>query len=174
MDRRVILNHYILVGGRTVDTQLERRTRIAAQVLAHIAVVLLGHVLTIDGKDDVALLQARLCRRLILVRLVDAHPSELIVVADERADTRILTHEHHLHVTALVLRIVLRVRVKAPEHGIDAIAHGLIGIERVDIQHVEVLVDRIEDLQVLGHIEVVVIRLRSHRRILSAGRDAHE
>ena len=45
------------------------------------------------------------------------------------------------------------------QHGVDASHDNLIGIQRVDIQHVELLVDRRQHVEVLGHIEVMVVIL---------------
>lgn len=80
----------------------------------------------------------------------------LEVIANQRADAGILACEHHLHVLALVLRIVFGIGVKRVEHGIDAVAHHLISVERVDIHHVEVAVDGVEHFKVLRYLEVVV------------------
>jgi hypothetical protein len=116
----------------------------------------LGHVLTVNAEDDVALLQSHFRCRHILIGLIDAHASEFEVVADQRADTGILAREHHLHVLALVLGIVFGIGIQRVEHGVDAIAHHLVSVECVDIHHVEVAVDGVEHLKVLCHLEVVV------------------
>ena len=150
-----------------MDLQLESGAGVATQVAAHVFVVFLGHVLPVNGEYDVALFQSRLCRWHVLVRLVDAHASELVVVSYERAYAGVFAGEHHLHVLALVGRVILRVWVEAAQQGVDARAYGDVGIKRVDIHHVEVLVDDVEEVEVLRHLEIVlvgVLRVAKHAR----------
>jgi len=136
---------------------LECGAGVSAQVIAHILVVFLGHVLPVDGYDDVALPQPCLCGWHVLVGLVYAHAAELEVVSYERANASVFTGEHHLHVLALVGRIILRVGVEASQQGVYASAYGDVGVKRVDIHHVKVLVDGIEKVEVLGHLEIVLV-----------------
>ena len=86
------------------------------------------------------------------------------MLADEGADTGILACEHHPKVLRVLLCIVLRIGVQAPEHGVDARADGFFRADRVHIEQLQVLVQLIEDVEMLGHLKVVVTVLLSLRR----------
>ena len=78
------------------------------------------------------------------------------VLAYERTYAGILAADHHLQVAGLVLGVVFGVGVERGEHGVDGRSYDLFGIERVDINHVEVLVNSVENLEHLRCLELVV------------------
>ena len=128
---------------------------------AHVAHLLVGHQRIIDLQNNVTLLQTHLRSRHALVRLVYYHTLELLVVSHQRTDTRILSCQHLLQLLLSLLRIILRVGVERPQHGVDARAHYLVGIQRVHIHQVQVLIQRIENLEVLGHLQIMIFHVLS-------------
>ena len=59
----------------------------------------------------------------------------------------------------LIFGIILGVRVETTHHSIDAGANNLVGIERVDIEHVEVFVDGVEYIEVFSYLKGMVVLL---------------
>ena len=139
------------------DLDLERRSRVAAQVAGDVGRGLPRHRGVVDAHDDVALAQSRLGRRRVLIRLVDDHRLAHQVVADDGSDAAVASRQHQVELLGVVGGVVHRVGVEGVEHGPQAVAHHLVGVERIDIHHVEVFIDRVEHLQILRHVEVVTI-----------------
>lgn len=46
--------------------------------------------------------------------------------------------------------------VEAFQHRLNAIAHYLFGIERINVHQVKILIDGIEDIHILSHLEIVI------------------
>ena len=90
------------------------------------------------------------------------------MLANQCTDTRILTREHHPQVLCLVLRIILCIRIQTTEHRIDTCSDRLLGVQRIHIQEFEVLIHLIEDIQMLAHLEVMILAL------LCRGRHCHQ
>ena len=128
-------------------------------MLAHEADSLVGHHRVVDAQDYIALLQTHLGGRHVLIGLVNHDTIQLLVLADEGADAGILAREHHPEILRLVLSIILRIRVQVPQHRRDAPADGLLRIQRVHVQQLQVLIQLVEDVQMLGHFEIVVFTL---------------
>ena len=124
---------------------------------ADVAHIFVSHDRVINAQDDVALLQPHLSGRHVLVRLVDNDPLQFLVVANQCSDTGILASEHHLEVLSFAFRIIFGIGVQRAEHGLDARTYDLVGIQGVDVNHVQILVELVEDVQVLGYVEVVVL-----------------
>ena len=154
--------------ARQLEVQLLARCRaqhlhheigagIAAQMTADIAHVLVGHDRVVNAQNDVALLQPHLSGRHMLVRLVDNNPLQLLVVANQRTNAGILARKHHLKVLSFAFRIILSIGVQRAEHSLDACTYDFVGVQGVDIDHIQILVELVEDVQVLGYIEVVVL-----------------
>ena len=146
---------------RSHHLQQKTRTRFATQVLTDVAHRLVGHHRVVDTQDDIALLQSHLGSRHIGIRLVNDDTLQLLVLSYQRADARILTRQHHPQVLGLVLRIVLRIGIQAAEHRIDTRPDGLLGTQRIHIQQFKVLINLIEDVKMLAHLEVMILVLLS-------------
>ena len=86
------------------------------------------------------------------------------MVANQRSDARILARQHLLQLLLALLRIVLRIWIQRLQHGVDTCCHHLVGIQRIDIHHIQMPVQRIEYLQVLRHLKVVIFHLLGIRR----------
>ena len=86
------------------------------------------------------------------------------MVAYEGTDAGILTSDHHLQVLRLALWIIFCIGIQRTEHGFDARGDDLVGIQRVYIEQVEVLVQLVENIQVLGNLEIVVLLCERHHR----------
>ena len=133
------------------------RAGIAAQTTADVADVAVCHHRVVDAQNDIALLESRFSGRHTLVRLIDDNALQFAVVAYDGTDTGIFTGNHHLQVLRLALRVVFRVRIQRLQHGLDACADDLVGVQRVYVEQVEVLVHLIEDVQVFGHLKMMVL-----------------
>ena len=154
--------------ARQLEVQLLARRRaqhlhheigagIAAQMTADVAHVLVGHDRVINTQNDVALLQPHLSGRHVLVRLVDNNPFQLLMVANQRTNAGILACEHHLEVLSFAFRIIFGIGVQRAEHSLDARTYDFVGVQGVDIDHIQILIELVEDVQVLGYVEVVVL-----------------
>ena len=86
------------------------------------------------------------------------------MVANQRSDACILARQHLFQVLLALLGIVLRIRVQRLQHGVNTCRHHLVGIQRIDIHHVQTLVQLIEYLQVLSHLKVVIFHFLGIRR----------
>ena len=157
----------LLARGGAPHPQSEGGAGLAAQPLADVAHRLAHHRRVVYRQYLVALAQAHLGSGHALVGLVDDHALYLEVLAYHGAYAGILAREHHLKLLVLVFGVVLGVGVEAAQHGLDAVAYHLRRVERVDIHQVEVLVDGVEYVEVLAHLEVVaprLLRLQARRR----------
>ena len=143
--------------ARTLHRQLEAGARLSAEHLADLLVVLPGQVLSVDGHQDVARLQSGLGSRHAFVGLADHGALQLRVPGDDGTDAAIRVLEHLLQLALVVLGVIGRIGVERVEHGIDALADGLVGIDGIDIEHVQLLHNRAEDVDVLGQPEAAVV-----------------
>ena len=125
-------------------------------MVAHIAHRLIIHQCIVDTDDHVALLQSSLSSWHIGIRLIDHDAIQLLMLTNQGTDTRILSRQHHSQVLGFILRIILCIRIQAPEHRIDTRADGLFGTQRINIQQFEVLIHLIEDIKMLAHLEVMI------------------
>src|SRR5690606_39863039 len=94
--------------------------------------------------------------RIAFVRFAHHHP--LVLLPDHGPDAPVLPGGHDAIVLHIAFGDVLRVGVQACEHGVYAGPDELSGLHIVHIVDVDVLVELVEDLQVLPHLEVVVAR----------------
>ena len=158
------LHLHLFACARTPDLQQERRTRIATQTLADVLRVLACHHRVVDAQYHVALLQTCLLSRCTGIGLVDDRCLLYQMVADECADAAVLARDKCLQV--FLLRIVLRVGIQRTQHRLNTRAYHLVGIKRVNIHQVQVLIQLVEDIQVFGYLQIVVLRLlgRRHER----------
>src|SRR5690606_40052694 len=85
-------------------------------------------------------------------------------------DAPVLPGGHDAIVLHIAFGDVLRVGVQACEHGVYAGPDELSGLHIVHIVDVDVLVELVEDLQVLPHLEVVVARRNGEG---ASGGDGH-
>ena len=131
-------------------------------MVANVRLVFLGHVFVVDGQDDVALFQSHFGSGHVLVGLFYDDAFKLTVVFDDGTDTSVFTRNHEFKVFHLVFGIVHGVRVQGFKHGIDARSHRLVSVKRVYIHHIEVFVDSVKNVKVLGHVEVVVSIVLRH------------
>ena len=143
--------------ARTLHRQLEAGARLSAEHLADLLVVLPGQVLSVNGHQDVARLQSGLGSRHAFVGLADHGALQLRVPGDDGTDAAIRVLEHLLQLALVVLGVIGRIGVERVEHGIDALADGLVGIDGIDIEHVQLLHNRAEDVDVLGQPEAAVV-----------------
>ena len=146
-----------LARRRPLHLQQERGACLATQMTADEAHGLVCHYGIINLQDDVALLQPRFLGRHALVRLFDDDALQSLVVAYQCSDTGILACQHGLQLLLLLLGVVLRVGVQRLQHGVDTCCHHLVSIQRIDVHEVQVLVQGIEDVQVLGHLQIMVL-----------------
>ncbi len=153
------LEVHLLARRRTQNLQHERCARLTTQVAADIADVLVRHHRIVNLQNDITLLQAYLRRRHPLIRFLNDYPLQLLMIAHQRSDTGILTRQHLLQLLLFLLRIILRIRVQRLQHSIDTHLHHLIGIKGIDIHHVQILIKGIEDIQVLRHLQIVILTL---------------
>ena len=130
--------------------------------------ILVRHHRVIDLQDNVALAQSGFLGRHTHVRFLYHHLLQPLVVAYQCTDSGILARQHGLQLLLLLLRIVLRVAIQRPQHGINTRRYHLVGVERVDIHQVEVLVQGIENLQILGNFQVMVLHILLGTRRLHA------
>ena len=124
---------------------------------AHVAHVFAYHRRVVYLQDDVTLFQPGLGSGVMLIRLVYHHPLELQVILDDSANACILARHHGVKVLHILFGIVNCVGIKRAQHGIDGRAHHIVGVERVNIQHVEVFIDIVKDFEVLGNIKVMLL-----------------
>ena len=125
---------------------------------------LVGHRGVVDAQDDVTLLESGFCGWTSLVWFVDDHSRQGCVIAYHGSYAYVSSGEHLLQFVHFALGIVFGIGVERIEHCIDAIAYHLVGIQCVNIYHVEVAIDVAEHFDVLRHGEVmvfVVLRLNS-------------
>ena len=143
--------------------ELELRVGLPLQALAHLPVFPLGGRVAVDGHDAVARLEARLGRRAALVGLAYAHARAVVARHDIGPYAAILARRYHHKVVLIFGRDILGVGVDVVEHAVDGRRYGLLGIERVDIEGVQLLVDRVEYIQVAYHCSVIALLLRLAR-----------
>ena len=86
------------------------------------------------------------------------------MVTNQRSDACILARQHLLQVLLALLGIVLRIRIQRLQHGVNTCRHHLVGIQRIDIHHIQMPVQRIEYLQIFCHLKVVIHHLLGIRR----------
>ena len=125
-------------------------------MVAHIAHRLCRHHGVVNTQNDISLLQASLSSRHIGIGLVDYYTIQLLVLPNKGSNTCILTSKHHPQVLCLILSIILCIGVQAPEHGCDTYANGLLRFQGIHIQQFQILVYIIEDIEMFGHLKVVV------------------
>ena len=77
--------------------------------------------------------------------------------SDDGADAGKLSGGHHLEFLVFAFGVVDGVGVERAQHRVDGRAHHLVGVERVYIHQVEIAVNLVEHLHVLGHVEVVAL-----------------
>ena len=150
---------HLLLGGGTEHLEQESGSGFSPEPFAHLRDVLRGHVIAVDAQDDIPLLQSGLGSRHTGVGFVDDDALEFLVEPDDGSDTGILARDHHFQVFGLFLGIIGSVGVETAQHPLDAVADDLTGIERVDIHQVETLVELVEDIQVLSHLQIMVFFL---------------
>ena len=144
--------------------------RLATKMFAHVADSLISHHRVVNAQYHISLLQSHLGCRHAGIRLIDHDTVQLLVLADKGADAGILASEHHPQVLCLILGIVFCIRVQTPEHSVDARADGLLRVQRVNVKQFQVLIQLVEDVQMLGHLEVMILTLLS----LSGERQARQ
>ena len=137
--------------------QLEAGAHLAAQHLADFLVVFSGQVFPVYLHQHIANLQASLGSGHSFVRFRDDGTFQFVVPSNDRADTAIRVLYHLLQFALVFFRIILGIRVQRIKHGIDACADGFVGVEGIDIKHVQFLDDGVEYIQVLSHLETAVI-----------------
>ena len=155
------LHLHLLARAWTFDFDDETCTRFTSKVITNIRHILAHHGSISNGQDYITFLQSSLSSRHILVRFIYHHLLQLVVVSNEGTHACILSCQHSLEFLLFRLRIISGVRIQAPQHCLDAIAYHLIGIQRINVHQVEVLIDGIEDIHILSHLEIMVIILLS-------------
>ena len=86
------------------------------------------------------------------------------VIGNERAHTGIFTRGHLSQVVLLVLRIVGGVGVKLFEHIVDGILNDVLGSKGIHIVEVQLLVQSVKDVKMLGRFVIGVAGLRQGRK----------
>ena len=126
-------------------------------MIAHIAHSLVVHQRIIYADNHITLLQTSLSGRHIGIRLIYYHTIQLLMFTDKGSNTRILSRQHHPQVLRFVLCIIFCIGIQTPKHCIDARADSLLRIQRINIQQFEVLVQLIENIKMLAHLEVMIL-----------------
>ena len=101
---------------------------------AHKSHFLIRHQRIVDAQDDISFLQTSLSSRHIGIRLVYYHTIQFLMLADQGADSGILTCQHHPQVLCLILCIILSIRIQLTQHGVDARTDHILRIQRIDIE----------------------------------------
>ena len=109
----------------------------------------------VDLHDLVAAAEAVFLRRRPLVRLVDDDVPVLLGLVDQRSYAPVGLVDHHHKVLILLLRDVDRVRVKAPQHRIDARPFDPVHWQRVHVRAVKLLEYGVLDLGPFPELETL-------------------
>ena len=150
-----------LACSRTQHFEDETRTSFAAKVTTDVVDVPGCHILTVNAQDDITTTGTSLCCGHALIGLTDDDTVYLQVFPDHSANAGIGASAQQLQILALLFWIIHRIWIKRMQHGIDTSHNYLVGIKRVDIQHVELLVDRRQHVEILCHVEIMVVILLS-------------
>ena len=151
------LHHLVRAG--TPNLQCKGRSGLTSQMLPHILNTLAHHGRIINAQDDVTLAQSCFLGRCIPHRLINHRGLLLHVITNQRTYTPVLSREERFQLTGL--RVIHRIRIQTLQHGFDARSHHLIRIQRIHIQHIQVAVEGVEDLQILHHLEVMILLVLS-------------
>ena len=92
-----------------------------------------------------------------------AHARAVVARHDIGPYAAILARRYHHKVVLVFGGDILGVGVDVVEHAVDGRRYGLLGIECVDIEGVQLLVDRVEYIQVAYHCSVIALLLRLAR-----------
>ncbi len=150
--QRMVLRCLPIAAGDDVHL----RAGLSLQQLAHLIGVHALGIAPVHVQDQVAGLDAVGHRRVALVGFAHHHP--VVLLADHGPDAAVLPGGHDAVILHVALGDVLGVGVEAFEHRVDPRIDQLAGVDIVHVIDVDVLVELIEDLQVLAHLEVVVTR----------------
>ena len=72
----------------------------------------------------------------------------LPVVADDSTHTGILTRNHHLQVVVVFLRIIYGIGIEVGKHSANTSFDSIGYIQSVNIHHIELAEDRMEDIKI--------------------------
>ena len=136
--------------------QHEGRSWFATQHVAHLVHLQALQLRVVNLLQHVAYLQSHHGSRHVGVGFSDNH-RRVLSHTDNRAHTAILSRGHHLQFAHVLLGIVFRVRVKTVQHGINAHPHQFVRIERIYVHDVQVAIERVEHIQVLGYRKRMVV-----------------
>src|SRR3712207_5969644 len=144
-----------LVGA--LHLQFKARTDLSPQHLAHLGVVFAGEVFSIDLHQDISRFQSGFCCRSALERFGNHRTFQLRIVSNQRPYTSKAAFYHLLQFALVFFREILRIRVEREKHIVDSLPNGFIRIDRIHVEHVQLLHYRIEDIQILSYPEHSVV-----------------
>ena len=128
-------------------------------MVAHVRRSLTLHALAVDAQYLIASLESVTCGRHTLIRLIYINVVAAGILTDDGTYSGILAGGDHLKVHHVILRIILGIRIYAAEHSLNSLLNGLLGVDGIYIETVQLAYYLMEDLQVTGNLKVVVIGL---------------
>ena len=149
--------------ARTLHGERERRAGLPPQPLRDGIAVLTfalfaanAHIFAINFENDIARTHTRLVGRHSHVRTVESTAIGSFMIANGRTNSGILSGGQGTKLIGAVFLIKFGIRIEVAQHIEDGIAHGLLGIQRVDVIEVEVAIESIKDVERFGRLKIVV------------------
>ena len=147
----------VLVVG-THDGQRQVSVGLAPEALAHLVGGPACRAVAVDDDDAVTGAQADPCCGTTLIGAADVDTLLAVhgALGQVTADAAVLAGAHRHEFVGLDGGNVLGIGVYLVEHRVDGVLDGLLGVDSVDVEGVQFLVQRVEDVQITGHCGVIV------------------